>query len=67
MGVGLFSQVRRGNGLKLCQGRFSSDIRKKFFSETVVRQWHRLPREVVESLYVEVFEKCVAVVLRDVV
>ena len=48
-------------------GRFKLHVRNHFFYETVVRQWHRLPREVVESLYVEVFEKCVAVVLRDVV
>jgi len=31
----------------------------------MVRQWHRLPREVVKSL--EVFKKCVDVALRDTV
>jgi len=32
-----------------------------------VLQWHRLPREVAESLSLEVFKNCVDVALRDVV
>lgn len=45
-----------GNGSKLCQGHFRLDIRKHFCTEQVVRHWNRLPKKLVDTPGLSVFE-----------
>lgn len=59
VGLGLFQVKRsktRGKGLMLHQERFKLGSRKIFFTESNVKRWNRLPREVVKSLSLEVLK-----------
>lgn len=55
------------NSFKLLQGRFRLDIMKNFYTEKFVKPWKKLPREMVESLSLEVLKRHVDVLLMDMV
>lgn len=61
--VGIFSKatsdMTRGNGFKLHQGRFRDD----FFCQKFVKHWNRLSGEVAELPSLEVFKKRLDVAL----
>jgi len=56
-----------GNGLKLGQGRFRLDIRRKFSTQRVGTHWNRLPKEVVDVPCLDAFKARLDVVLGSLV
>ena len=61
------SDMVRSDGLNLREGKFRLDIRKNVLSEIAERHWHKLPRELGESLSLGVSNKHGDVALKDMV
>ena len=59
------SNKTRSNGLKLQYRKFCTNTWKNFFMVRVIEHWIRLPREVVESLSMEIFKTCLDSYLCD--
>jgi len=57
------SDRTRGNGHKLQYGRLCLNIRQSFFTVRVTEQWHRLPRDIMESPSLEILKSHLDMVL----
>jgi len=61
-GASLFSVMHsnriKGDGQKLEHREFHTNTRKDFVTVRVTERWNRLPREVVESLSLEILKSC---------
>ena len=70
-GADLFSLVTsdrtQGNGRVMCQGRFRLDMRKRFFTQSLVEHWNSLPREAVMAPSLTLFKKHLDNALGDMV
>jgi len=70
-GEWLFTRVgsdkTRGNGLKLGQGRFRLDFRRKFSTHRVVTHWNRLPKEGADAPSLKAFKARLDVALGSLV
>ncbi|KAK4830632.1 LOW QUALITY PROTEIN: hypothetical protein QYF61_012457 [Mycteria americana] len=62
--IEVLERVQR-RATKLVKGLEHKSYEYNFFTKKVVKHWNRLLREVVESPSLEVFKRCVDVVLRD--
>jgi len=49
------SSRTRSNGLKLENRKFLTNMQKNFSTVRMMEDWNRLPREVVESPFMEIF------------
>lgn len=70
MRVGLFqaaSDRRRGNGCRLFWGDSSWILGKIFFTESMVKGWNRLPRELVVLAFLQAFIKQADMALHNMV
>jgi len=47
--------VTTGNGHKLLHKKLHLDVRKSLFAIRMIKRWKKLPREVMESLLLELY------------
>ena len=57
------SDRTRGNGRNLKHKRIPLNSRKHFFAVRVIKHWHRLPREAVESPSLEILKSHLDMIL----
>lgn len=60
------SDRKRGKGHKLEHNKFHLNIRKSFFTVQMTEHWHRLHRDIVESVSLGIFKRSLDKVLGKV-